>query len=55
VVIADSTRQQVGDLFEMRDLGAQTLKGLAGEQRAWRVIRDSGVASRFEALLAAAG
>jgi class 3 adenylate cyclase/predicted ATPase len=50
VVIADSTRRQVGSLFELHDLGPQILKGFASEQRVWRVIRDSGAASRFEAL-----
>jgi len=50
IVIADSTRRQIGGLFELRDLGAQALKGFAAEQRVWRVVGESGVASRFEAL-----
>jgi class 3 adenylate cyclase/predicted ATPase len=50
VIVADSTRRQLGTLFEIVDLGAQALKGFAGEQRAWRVVGESGVASRFEAL-----
>ncbi len=50
IVIAEGTRRQIGGLFDMRDLGPQTLKGFAGAQRAWQVVCDSGVASRFEAL-----
>jgi class 3 adenylate cyclase len=50
VVIAEATRRQVGGLFELRDLGVQTLKGFAAAQRAWQVLGESNVASRFEAL-----
>ena len=50
VVIADGTRRQLGTLFELHDLGPQVLKGFTGEQRAWRVIGESGVESRFAAL-----
>jgi class 3 adenylate cyclase/predicted ATPase len=50
LVIADSTRRQVGALFEIEDLGPQHLAGFSDPQRAWRVVRESGVVSRFEAL-----
>ena len=50
VVIADSTRQQLGSLFEVVDLGPQQLKGLVKSQRAWLVSGVSSVHSRFEAL-----
>jgi class 3 adenylate cyclase/predicted ATPase len=50
VVIAASTRRLVGDLFEYRDLGAVEVKGVAAPVPAWRVLRPSAVASRFEAL-----
>ena len=50
IVIADATRRQVGGLFDLADLGPQTLKGFAAPQPAWRVRGESGVASRFEAL-----
>ncbi|HWI28460.1 MAG TPA: adenylate/guanylate cyclase domain-containing protein [Stellaceae bacterium] len=49
VIIADATRRQVGALFEVVDLGPQELKGFAGKQRAWRVLGESGVESRFAA------
>jgi class 3 adenylate cyclase/predicted ATPase len=52
VVIADSTRKLVGDLFELDDLGAQDLKGISGPVRAWSALRPSLVDSRFEALRA---
>jgi class 3 adenylate cyclase/predicted ATPase len=50
LVIADSTRRQTGSLFEIEDLGPQPLAGFAEPQRAWRVVGESGVLSRFEAL-----
>jgi class 3 adenylate cyclase/predicted ATPase len=53
LVIADSTRRQIGALFAIEDLGPQQLTGFAEPQRAWRVVGESGVESRFEALRAA--
>src|SRR3984885_2370316 len=50
VVIADSTRRLLGNLFELRDLGARDLKGIAGPARAWAALRANSVESRFEAL-----
>ena len=50
VVIADSTRKLVGNLFELQDLGALDLKGIVGPVRAWATLRPSYVESRFEAL-----
>jgi len=50
LVVADSTRRQLGTLFEIEDLGPQPLAGFAEPQPAWRVIGESGVVSRFEAL-----
>ena len=38
VVIAESTRKLVGNLFELEDLGAQDLKGIAGPVRAWAAL-----------------
>ena len=49
VVLAESTRKLVGNLFELQDLGAQDLKGIAGPVRAWAALRASSVESRFEA------
>jgi class 3 adenylate cyclase len=50
VIVSHSTRRLLGTLFEMEDLGPQSLKGFAGELRAWRVVGESGVESRFAAL-----
>jgi class 3 adenylate cyclase len=50
VVIAENTRKLLGDLFELRDLGPQDLKGVSGPTPAWAVLRPSGQESRFEAL-----
>ena len=49
VVIAESTRKLVGDLFELEGLGAQDLKGIVGSARAWAVLRPGSVEGRFEA------
>ena len=50
VVIAEATRRLLGNLFELKDLGARDLKGVAEAVRAWVVLRPSTVESRFEAL-----
>ena len=50
VVIAESTRKLVGNLFELEDLGSQVLKGITSAVRAWAVLRPASVESRFEAL-----
>jgi class 3 adenylate cyclase len=50
VVIAEGTRRLLGNLFELQDLGAKDLKGIAGPAQAWRALRPSSVESRFEAL-----
>ena len=50
LVIAASTRQQIGELFDLEDLGPQQLAGFAEPQRAWRVLGESREVSRFEAL-----
>ena len=54
VVIADSTRRLLGNLFELQDLGTRDLKGIQGEVRVWAALRRSSIASRFEALHAGA-
>jgi class 3 adenylate cyclase len=41
VVIAESTRKLVGNLFELQDVGAKDLKGIAGPVRAWAALRPS--------------
>jgi class 3 adenylate cyclase/predicted ATPase len=50
LVVAESTRRQIGTLFEIEDLGPQPLAGFAEPQPAWRVVGESEVVSRFEAL-----
>jgi class 3 adenylate cyclase/predicted ATPase len=49
VVIADATRQLLGNLFELRGLGRQELKGIAGPVQAWAAIRPATVEGRFDA------
>src|SRR6185369_12286976 len=43
VIIAESTRGLLGNLFELQDLGAQDLKGLGAPVRAWGVLRPASV------------
>jgi class 3 adenylate cyclase/predicted ATPase len=50
VVIAESTRRLLGNLFELQDLGPKDLKGIAGSTRAWIALRAKSVESRFDAL-----
>ena len=50
VVIAEGTRKLLGNLFELRYLGARDLKGIAGPVRGWAALRASLVESRFEAM-----
>jgi class 3 adenylate cyclase/tetratricopeptide (TPR) repeat protein len=50
VVIADSTRRLLGDLFDLQELGPQELKGIPSRIKAWAALRPSAVEGRFEAL-----
>ena len=50
VVIAESTRKLLGNLFELQDLGARDLKGISEPVRPWAALRPASVESRFEAL-----
>jgi predicted ATPase/class 3 adenylate cyclase len=50
VVIGEGTRRLLGNLFELEDLGAKDLKGIAGPVRAFAALRASSAEGRFEAL-----
>src|SRR6476659_8602465 len=50
VVIAEGTRKLLGNLFELEDLGAKDLKGIAGPVQAWAALRASSAEGRFEAM-----
>ena len=50
VVIAESTRRLLGNLFDLQDLSAPDLKGIGSPVRAWAVLRPASIESRFEAL-----
>ncbi|MGY4474187.1 BTAD domain-containing putative transcriptional regulator [Bradyrhizobium sp. USDA 3364] len=52
VLIAPSTRQLVGNLFDCHDVGEIALNGVPELVRACRVLGPSGIDSRFEALRA---
>jgi class 3 adenylate cyclase len=49
VVIAEGTRKLLGNLFELEDLGAKDLKGIAGPARGWAVLRPAAIEGRFDA------
>lgn len=53
VLVAESTRRLVGDLFACRDLGAITIKGFTEPALASQVMGEGTVESRFEALRSA--
>ena len=53
VVIAESTRTLLGNLFELQDVGAKHLKGISEPVQASQVLRASTAQGRFEALRAA--
>jgi DNA-binding winged helix-turn-helix (wHTH) protein/predicted ATPase len=50
VVVAESTRRLVGNLFQLENLGAKDLTGIGERVRAFAVLGSSSVESRFEAL-----
>jgi class 3 adenylate cyclase/predicted ATPase len=50
VVIAEGTRRLLGNLFDLKDLGPQDLKGINVKTRAWAALQASSMESRFEAL-----
>jgi class 3 adenylate cyclase len=49
VVIADTTRRLLGNLFELQNLGRQMLKGIPDTVQVWAALRPAAVAGRFEA------
>ena len=53
VLVAESTRRLVGDLFDYHDLGPVRIKGLAEPVLAAQVLGESTVENRFEALRSA--
>jgi class 3 adenylate cyclase len=50
VVISEGTQRLLGNLFDLQNVGTQTLKGVGDPVRAWVVLRPASVESRFEAL-----
>jgi class 3 adenylate cyclase/tetratricopeptide (TPR) repeat protein len=50
VVICDTTRRLLGNLFELEDLGARDLKGITEPTQAWAALRASSAEGRFEAM-----
>jgi class 3 adenylate cyclase len=50
VVIAESTRRLVGNLFELQDLGARDFKGIVGPVRVWAALRAKAVPGLFESV-----
>jgi hypothetical protein len=49
IVLAGATRRLIGDLFRLRDLGRQTIKGFAEPVEAFAVEGVAVTESRFEA------
>ena len=40
-MIAEATRRQIGELFDLQDLGPRQVAGFADPQRAWQVLSES--------------
>lgn len=51
VVMSDATFRLVRGLFIVKDLGGQSLKGIADQINAYRVLQASGVGSNFDLLV----
>ncbi len=49
VLVADSTRLLLGNLFDCQDLGLHPMKGFSEPQRVWHVAAEQHVVSRFKA------
>jgi tetratricopeptide (TPR) repeat protein len=49
IVLAQTTRDLLGHVFALEDLGLQRLKGFDRPQRAWRVLGEARTESRFAA------
>jgi class 3 adenylate cyclase/predicted ATPase len=49
VVIGATTRLLIGETFDLADLGVHELKGFAELVRAWQVVREGDIDSRYEA------
>lgn len=49
IIIAETTRKLVGDIFELKDSGTYELKGIAGRTAAFVVAGERTLNSRFEA------
>ena len=47
VVVAESTRKLLGNLFELEELGTKGLNGIAAPVRAWAALRPSSAAEPF--------
>lgn len=50
LIIDQVTRQLTGEMFEYSSLGLVALKGIPAPVRAWAVVRENFVESRFQAL-----
>ena len=50
VVVSDATQRLLRRTFLLEDLGRHALKGIEGPVQAWRVSRETGHVTRFEAI-----
>ena len=54
IVVSEATQAQLGQMFELADLGLQALKGFAVPVRAWHVLGKTGAVSRSEVVYGSA-
>ncbi len=50
VVVSESTKELLADLFEFHDLGPSELRGFSRPVRVWQLVRESNVKSRSQAI-----
>ena len=50
IIIADNTRQLIGDFFELTQLDPMTLKGFREPVTTWKVLNEKTITNRFKAL-----
>jgi class 3 adenylate cyclase/predicted ATPase len=50
ILIDETTRRLVGDIFEYSEQGLQEVRGISGQISVWQILRPSQTTSRFEAL-----
>ncbi len=49
IFLSETTRHPIGGIFELEDVGAKSLNGIAVQVRVYHAVREAALGSRFEA------